>query len=216
MWEDEDTLDRVLRLSNDMSSLHGGTSKQVYAQVKGSQTQSRLLVTIEPREKFSFKRGIVIGVSRGIQWWNRGNPFKYKVTNIATTPIFIFKEVSLDTVYSVNNFDIPQIHSLLKPLAQSCAGDKRSTLSVLERHADSHESTQQDNLDEVNVGQLSPLERKGLMEGLKYYADVFSANPKAVVAFRGPPMSLGVRTPTAPRTSPPYSLYSRAEQDDSG
>ena len=70
VWESEETLDVdwVLRLSNAVSSLPGGTSGQVDGRVKSPQPQSRLLVIIEPCEKFNLKRGVDIGVPRGIQW----------------------------------------------------------------------------------------------------------------------------------------------------
>ena len=71
VWKDEGTLDWVLHLSNGVSTLPGGTSMQVYAQVKGPQTQSRLLVITEPRETFNLKRGIVIGVPEGYSGGNR-------------------------------------------------------------------------------------------------------------------------------------------------
>ena len=60
VWEDEGTLDWVLRLSNTVSALPGGTSVQVDARVKGPQPQTRLLVIVEPREKFNLKRGVDI------------------------------------------------------------------------------------------------------------------------------------------------------------
>ena len=85
VWEDEGTLDWVLRVSNDVSSIPGGTSVQVDARVKGPQPQTQLLVIIEPREKFKLKRGVDIGGFRGIQWWKPGNPLKCKVANVATT-----------------------------------------------------------------------------------------------------------------------------------
>ena len=71
VWEDKGTFDWVLRLSNAVSSLSGGTSVIVDARVKGPQPQTRLLVIIEPREKFNLKRGVDIGIPRGIQWWER-------------------------------------------------------------------------------------------------------------------------------------------------
>ena len=109
MWEDEGTFDWVLRLSNAVLSLPGGTSVQVDARAKGPQPQTRLLVIIEPREKFNLKRGVGIGIPRGIQCWEAGNPLKCKVTNVATGPISISKGVPVATVYSVNNFDTPRI-----------------------------------------------------------------------------------------------------------
>ncbi|CAN0328520.1 unnamed protein product, partial [Ascophyllum nodosum] len=62
---------------------------------------------------------------------------------------------------------------------------------------------QQSNLDEANIGQLSPTEKKALMEVLKEYADVFAANPKAVAACRGPSMRLELKNlNSAPYVSP--------------
>ena len=117
VWEDEGTFDWVLRLSNAVLSLPGGTSVQVDARAKGLQPQTRLLVIIEPSEKFNLKRGVGIGIPRGIQWWKPGYSLKCEVTNnVATRPISISKGVPVATVYSVNNFDTTRIYSLLKPL----------------------------------------------------------------------------------------------------
>ena len=107
------------------------------------------------------------------------------------------------TVYSVNNFDTPRIQSLLKSLPQTCTEDERRTLHVSERQADSREPTQQSNLDEANIGQLSPTEKKALIKVLKECAGVFAANPKAVAASRGPPMRLKLKDPnSAPYVAP--------------
>ena len=48
----------------------------------------------------------------------------------------------------------------VKPLTQFYAGDERTTLNIPERQVSSRESTQQDNLDEANIGQLSPSEKE--------------------------------------------------------
>ena len=205
VWEDEGTLDWVLRLSDAASALPGGTSTQVDARVKCPQPQTWLLVIVEPREKFNLKRGVDIGIPRRIQWWESGNPFKCKVTNVATRPISISKGVPVATVYSVNNFDTPPIQSLLKPkpLPQTCTDDERKTAHGPERQAKSHEPTQQCNLDEANIGQLSPTEKEALMGVLKEYEDVFVANPKAVAACRGPPLRLELKDPnSAPYVAP--------------
>ena len=66
VWEDEGTLNCILRLSNAVPSLPGGTSLQVKARVKGPEPQTRLLVIIESRKKFNLKREVDIGVPRGI------------------------------------------------------------------------------------------------------------------------------------------------------
>ena len=199
VWEDEGTLDWVSCLSDAVSALPGGTSVQMDARVKGPQPQTWLLVIVEPREKFNLKRGVDIGVPRGMQWWELGNPLMCKVTNVATRPISISKGVTVATVYSVNNFDTPRTQSLLKPkpLPKTCTVDERNTIHGPERPAESHEPTQQRNLDEENIGQLSPTENEALMEVLKEYPDVFAANPKAVAACSGPPMRLELKDPNS-------------------
>ena len=181
VWEDEGTLDWGLRLSDAVSALPGGTSVQVDARVKGPQPQTRSLVIVEPREKFNLKRGVDIGVPRGIQWWEPGNPLKCKVTNVATRPISISKGVQVVTVYSVNNFDTQRIQSLLKPksLPQTCTDDERKTIHGPERPVKSHEPTQQSNLNEAHIGQLSPAEKEALMEVLKNMQTSLRPTPKS-------------------------------------
>ena len=186
-----------------MSALPGGTSAQVDARVKGPQPQTRLLVIVEPREKFNLKRRVEAGIPRRIQWWEPGNPLKCKVTNMATRPISISKGVPVATVYSVNNFDTPRIQSLLKSLPRTRTEDEGRTPHVSGRQADSREPAQQSNLDEANIGQLSPTEKEALMEVLKEYTNVFAANPKAVAACRGPPMRFELKDPnSAPYVAP--------------
>ena len=113
----------------------------------------------------------------------------------------------------MNSFDIPRIQSLLKPRSQSYAGDERITLNVPERQAGSIKSTQQDNLDEVIIGQLSPSEKVALMEAIKEYADVFAANPKAVVTCRGPPTRVDLQDPdSAPYVAPYATVFLSSER----
>ena len=76
-------------------------------------------------------------------------------------------------------------------------------MSVPERQANSHDSTQQDGLNEANIGQFSPSEKEALIEVIKYYSDVFTANPKAVAACKGPPMRFELKDPdSAPYVAP--------------
>ena len=106
-------------------------------------------------------------------------------------------------MYSVNNFDIPRIQSLLKPLPQTCTNDEKKILHDPEKQAESHELTQQSNLNEANIGQLSPAEKEAPIEVLKEYADVVVANLKAVAACREPPMRLELKDPNStPYVSP--------------
>ena len=141
-----------------MSSLPGGMSVQMDAQVKGPQPQSRLLVIIEPREKFNLKREVDIGSSAaysGGNWTTRSSarsrmspPYGSPSLRESLKQLLTFHESSLSLS--------PQVY----------AGDERITLNIPERQADSSKSTKQDNLDETNISQLSPSENEALMEVL--------------------------------------------------
>ena len=85
---------------------------------------------------------------------------------MATTTISISKGVSVDTVLSVNNFDIPRIQSLLKPFPQPYARGEKIALTIPEQQADSREPVQ-DSPDEASLSQPSPSEKEALMEVLK-------------------------------------------------
>ena len=164
---------------------------KVYARTKDPQPKSRLLVIIEPREKFSLKRGVNIRVPRGVLGWEPGNPLKCKVTNVASTSISIPKGVPVTMVYNVNNVDEPQIQFLFEPLPQSCTRDQRSKMNVSKGEVDpTTKSPQQDNLDEATIAQLSPSEKDLLVKVLKNYTEVFAANLKAAVSCRGAPIKL--------------------------
>ena len=134
-----------------------------------------------------------------------------KVTNVATTPISIPKGVPVATVYSANNFDNPRIQPILKPPPQTCTGNERKILNVPERQAESRQPAQQNSLDEANIGQHSPIEKKALMKVLEEYADVFAAN-LAVAACRGPPMRLELKDPNSAPYVAPMRHYTPEQQ----
>ena len=113
------------------------------------------------------------------------------MTNVTTTPTSISKGVLVATVYSVNNCDIPRIQSLLKPLPQSYAVEERIILNVPTPGSQPNRT----NLDEANIGQLSPPAKEALMEVQKEYAEVFAADPKAAAACRRPPMRRKLKDP---------------------
>ena len=116
---------------------------------------------------------------------------------MVTTPISTPKGVPVASVYGVNNFDTPRLQSLLKTLPQTCTGNERNVLNVPEKQAESRELVQQNNQDETNIGQLSPMKKEALVEVLRKYADVFGVNPKVVAACRGPPMRLELKDPNS-------------------
>ena len=95
----------------------------------------------------------------------------------------------------------------MKPLPQICTKDERKTLHAPEKQAESRELAQQSNLDEANIGQLSPTEKKALMEVLKGYADVFAAKPKAVAVCRGSRMRLELKDPVSAPYAAPMRHY---------
>ena len=68
MWKHDANLEWILRLDQDVN-LPGGTSVQVDVKTRGPQPQPKLLIIVEPLGKFDLKRGVEVGITRGVQYW---------------------------------------------------------------------------------------------------------------------------------------------------
>lgn len=91
------------------------------------------------------------------------------------------------TEFSVNNFDMPRIRSLL--VSSISYEDNESTINR-NRDLDGRlEPT------EANIGQLIPDEKNRLMEILEKYKDTLRSTPKVVDTCYGPPMILQNKDP---------------------
>ena len=123
--EDEGTLDWVLRLSN---AVHHSLAERVCKWMLESKPPNR-------------RRGYSLSSNHAINSIANGeliseSPVGYSGGSRATRSNASHKcghqtdlhhqgsTVSVATVYSVNNFDAPQIQSLLKSLPQTCTGDE--------------------------------------------------------------------------------------------
>ena len=85
-WEDDSTLQWNVRLVDDTElkeprRLPGFTSIIVECFATGPMPQDRQLVLILPTEKYDMERGALVGVARGIQWWDPGMPVHCKIVN---------------------------------------------------------------------------------------------------------------------------------------
>ena len=63
------------------------------------------------------------------------------------------------------------------------------------------------NLEEANIGQLTPGQKSQLMSLLEEYTDVFAVNPKAVEACGSPPMVLELKDPNSKPDVTPTRNY---------
>ena len=202
VWEDEATLDWPLHLAEDVE-LPGGTSIQVLAKVRGPRPQKRVLLVVEPNAKYDLRSGVDIGIPRGVQFWEPKQPLRCKVTNVGVSTCSINKGTKVAIVFSMNNFDLPRLQSLL----ESQGSSKDSPPETVEKDQTSvaEQPVQSVNLAEANIGQLIPKQKKALMKLLEEYKDIFAINPKNVDACEGPPMILELKDPN----STPYVAPAR-------
>ena len=76
---------------------------------------------------------------------------------------------------------------------------------TLNKPLEGEPETQSVNLEESNVGVLTPSQKSRLMALLEEYSDIFAVNPKAVEASGGPPMIFELKDPN----SKPYIMPRR-------
>ena len=195
--EDDATLEWILRLDQAVV-LPGGTSVDVDARTQGPLPQSKLLIIVEPLEKFDPKRGVDVGIPRGVQYWDPRNPIQCKVTNISHSPCTQPKGIKVATGYSVNNYDLPRIRSLISSQVRETIVSSDQTLN---EPLEGEQESQSVNLEEANVGQLTPSQKRRLMALLEEYRYIFAA----VEACGGPLMMLEVKDPN----SKPYVTPTR-------
>ena len=204
VWEDQATLDWIMRLDQDVS-LPGGTSRQVNARVKGPQPQTRLLVVVEPLGRFDLVQGVDTNVLRGLKFWDPRTPLACKVTDVDTSDRLLSKGAPVATTYSVNNYDPPRIQSLLNPPPQLRKRDKQKQ-QCKNKLVEEKERAPAANLCDANVVQANPAEKEQVLDLLEQYTNIFAVNPKVVAVCEGSPMVLELKDPKCP----PYVIYPRS------
>ena len=158
----------------------GGTSIQVLAKVKGPQPQNRMLLVVEPSPRYDLRSGVDIGVPRGVQFWEPKRPLRCMVTNAGVSTCSITKGTKVAIVFSMNNFDLPRLQSLLE--SQGSSKDSPPKTDEKDQASVAEQPVQSVNLAEANIRQLSPKQKEALMKLLEEYKGIFATNPKNVDA----------------------------------
>ena len=70
-WEDDGTLQWELRLSRQVN-VAGFVGIVVEGYVRAPQPSERLLVLVKPVVKYDTDSGAVVGMAKGVQWWEPG------------------------------------------------------------------------------------------------------------------------------------------------
>ena len=111
VWEDDGTLQWTLCLRTPLE-LPGFVSTTVEGRTKGPLSQVRQLVLILPTENYDLEKGAVLGVARGIQWWEPGTPLLCKVVNRSPNECLIRAHQHIAQVVAVNVDDEERFRSL--------------------------------------------------------------------------------------------------------
>ena len=87
-WDDDGTLQWELQLLRRVEAARlVGIPVEEY--VTGSQPSERQLVLIQPVGKYDTDSGAVVGMARGVQWWEPGTPLYCKVVNTGRAAVAV-------------------------------------------------------------------------------------------------------------------------------
>ena len=160
-WEDDSTLQWDVRLVDDTEIkeprlLPGFTSIIVEFFATGPMPQDRQLVLTLPTEKYDMERGALVGVARGIQWWDPGMPVRCKIVNRGSSFAKLVRGHPVAHMIAVNIRDTERFYSLvdsspsLDPRAPSPEQLRPTKPAVFE-----HQPHEQVRVEDANCGQLS-------------------------------------------------------------
>ena len=149
--------------------------------------QERQLVLTLPTEKYDMERGALVGVARGIQWWDPGMPVHCKIVNRGNLFAKLVRGHPVAHMITVNTRDSERFCSLvdsspsstLDPRAPSPEQPRSTKPAVLE-----HQPHEQVRVEDANCGQLSVKQRAHLDSLLHHFISggLFPTDPKHVPA----------------------------------
>ena len=190
-WEDDSTLQLDVRLVDDTEIkeprlLPGFTSIIVECFATEPMPQDRQFVLTLPTEKYDMERGALVGVARGIQWWDPGMPVRCKIVNRGNKFAKLVRGHPVAHMIAVNTRDTYRFYSLvdsssstLDPSALSPEQLRPTKPAVLE-----HQPHEQVCAEDANCGQLSVKQRAHLDSLLHHFISggLFPTDPKRVPA----------------------------------
>ncbi|CAM9898702.1 unnamed protein product [Choristocarpus tenellus] len=74
---------------------------------------------IEPLAEYNLELGNVVGVARGVQWWNPGTPIYCKLVNTCSKPSSVQAGLPVAKAIALNTKDIERVVALFQSLAHS-------------------------------------------------------------------------------------------------
>ena len=126
--------------------------------------QDRQLVLTLPTEKYDMERGALVGVARGIQWWDPGMPVHCKIVSRGNSFAKLVRGHPVAHMIAVNTRNTERFYSLVDsspstydPRAPSPEQLRPTKPAVLE-----HQPHEQVRVEDANCGQLSVKQRAHL------------------------------------------------------
>ena len=128
-WEDDSTLQWDVRLVDDTEikeprPLPGFTSIIVECFATGPMPQDWQLVLTLPTEKNDMERGAMVGVARGIQWWDPGMPVHCKIANGGNSFAKLVRGHPVAHMIAVNTRDTERFYSLVDSSPSTLVGKR--------------------------------------------------------------------------------------------
>ena len=134
--------------------LPGFTNVIVTCFATGPMPQDRKLALTLPTEKYDMDRGALVGVARGIQWWNLGMPVYCKIVNGENLFAKIVRDHPVAHMIAVNTGDTERLNSLFDS-SLSTIDPRASSLGQLrptKPTTPEHQPHEQVRVEDANCG----------------------------------------------------------------
>ena len=193
VWEDDSTLQWAVRVVYDTKikgpmPLPGFTSIIVKCFAAGLMPQNRQqrVLTLST-EKYDMDRGALVGVARGVQWWDPGIPVQYKIVNRGNLFAKIVRGHPVAPMIAVNTRDTERFNSLFysSPSTLDPRAPSLEQLRPAEPTTSEHQPHEQVRVEDANCGQLGVKQKAhldSLLHHLIFQVDYFQLTPNACLS----------------------------------
>ena len=185
-WEDDGTLQWEFRLQQAVE-VAGFVGVVVEGYVHGPQPSERQLVLIQPVAKYDTDSGAIVGMARGVHWWEPGNPLYCKIVNTGRAAVVVRSGHPIAKVIALNVRDEDRFRELFvhpPPPPANPVPEPADEPPPVSKADTSEAPTRGVDLSDANLGQLSVRQKNQLTNVLrpKNVAGLFPEDPKRVRA----------------------------------
>ena len=161
-----------------------------------NQPQDRLLVLVLPTEEYDLGAAAVVGIARGVMWWEPGSPVPCKLVNRSNYWVTVSSAPMIARMIAVNSRDSTRFQSLFDtPPSTMDPQTPPSPPPPPPAAVPSNDVVFPLKVEDTNLGQLGHTEKGQLTKILQGFltAGLFPSDPKRVPACVGGELTLPLK-----------------------